>query len=289
MLLGLLSGCGPQVPWQVGSAYGIFIPRPRIKPVSPALEADCQPLDHQKGPPPKTENLHVNPPTSSPSEFNTRGLLRRSSDEFLMKEGRWMDIRVFRKWGVSQAQETCIFSFQLYWAILIYWNLHIFNAHILMNFSTYMHLWNDQCNQSNEHIYHFLETCFFFFFFFFMVMLVKLSLCSLVLNRNAESFGWSGKEWLCGFARQRGRLMPSRLCVSPGGGSEESMKFKEQGAVNLWTLFWLVGGEVIRSQHHQPFAGVYMLVGSMQATSPTWGGFQYLQSSSKDMARNIYL
>ena len=120
MLLGLLSGCGPQVPWQVGSAYGIFIPRPRIKPVSPALEADCQPLDHQKGPPPKTENLHVNPPTSSPSEFNTRGLLRRSSDEFLMKEGRWMDIRVFRKWGVSQAQETCIFSFQLYWAILIY-------------------------------------------------------------------------------------------------------------------------------------------------------------------------
>ena len=99
----------------------------------------------------------------------------------------------------------------------------------------------------------------------------------------------SGKEWLCGFARQRGRLMPSRLCVSPGGGSEESMKFKEQGAVNLWTLFWLVGGEVIRSQHHQPFAGVYMLVGSMQATSPTWWGFQYLQSSSKDMARNIYL
>ena len=134
----------------------------------------------------------------------------------------------------------------------------------------------------------FLETCF-FFFFFFMVMLVKLSLCSLVLNRNAESFGWSGREWLCGFARQRGRLMPSRLCVSPGGGSEESMKFKEQGAVNLWTLFWLVGGEVIRSQHHQPFAGVYMLVGSMQATSPTWWGFQYLQSSSKDMARNIYL
>ena len=97
----------------------------------------------------------------------------------------------------------------------------------------------------------------------------------------------SGKEWLCGFARQRGRLMPSRLCVSPGGGSEESMKFKEQGAVNLWTLFWLVGGEVIRSQHHQPFAGVYMLVGSMQATSPTWWGFQYLKNSSKDMAQNV--
>ena len=145
---------------------------------------------------------------------------------------------------------------------------------------------NDQCNQSNNHIYHFqMFPCnlFLFFFFFFMVILVKFGLCSLVLNRNADSFGWSGKEWLCGFARQRGRLMPSRLCVSPGGGSEESMKFKEQGVVNFWKLFWLVGGEVIRSQHHQPSAGVYMLVGSMQATSPTWWGFQYLQNSSKDV------
>ena len=31
--------------------------------------------------------------------------------------------------------------------------------------------------------------------------------------------------------------MPSGLCVSPGGGSEESMKFKEQGVVNFWKLF----------------------------------------------------
>ena len=202
----------------------------------------------------------------------------------------------FQKIGsFSSSCIFCIFSFQLYWAILIYWKLHIFNAHILMNFDTYMHLWmisairviiisiTSKC---------FLVTCFFFFFFFFflfMVILVKFGLCSLVLNRNADSFGWSGKEWLCGFARQRGRLMPARLCVSPGGGSEESMKFKEQGVVNFWKLFWLVGGEVIRSQHHQPSAGVYRLVGSMQATSPTWWGFQYLQNSSKDMARNIYL
>ena len=35
----------------------------------------------ERGPDP-----HLNPPTSSPTEFNTRGLLRRSSDEFLMKE-----------------------------------------------------------------------------------------------------------------------------------------------------------------------------------------------------------
>ena len=43
------------------------------------------------------------------------------------------------------------------------------------------------------------------------------------------------------------------------------------------TFFWLVGGEIIGSQHHQPPAskrsGVYMLVGSLQSTSPTGGGF----------------
>ena len=35
----------------------------------------------ERGPDP-----HLNPPTSSPSELHTRGLLRRSFDEFLMKE-----------------------------------------------------------------------------------------------------------------------------------------------------------------------------------------------------------
>ena len=52
-----------------------------------------------------------------------------------------------------------------------------------------------------------------------------------------------------------------------------------------WTFFWLVGGEVSGSQHHQPSgsnqSGVYMLVGSIQLTSPTWWGFQYLQNSPK--------
>ena len=36
----------------------------------------------------------------------------------------------------------------------------------------------------------------------------------------------------------------------------------------------VAGGEVIRSQHHQPsgsnWLGVYRLVSSMQLTSPTW-------------------
>ena len=49
----------------------------------------------------------------------------------------------------------------------------------------------------------------------------------------------------------------------------------------------MVSGEVITSQHHQPSdshqSGVYVLMGSIQLTSPTWWGFQYLQNSSKDM------
>ena len=54
---------------------------------------------------------------------------------------------------------------------------------------------------------------------------------------------------------------------------------------SLWTFFWLVGGEVSGSQHHQPSgsnqSGVYMLMDSILLTSPTWWGFQYLQNSSK--------
>ena len=61
--------------------------------------------------------------------------------------------------------------------------------------------------------------------------------------------------------------------------------------ISSWTFFLLVGGEVIRRQHHQPsgsnWSGVYMLVGSIQLTSPTWWGFQNLQNSSKDRAQNI--
>ena len=60
--------------------------------------------------------------------------------------------------------------------------------------------------------------------------------------------------------------------------------------ISWWTFFWLVGGEVIRSQHHQPsgsnWSGISMFVGSIQLTS-TWWGFQYLENSSKEMAQNI--
>jgi len=47
----------------------------------------------------------------------------------------------------------------------------------------------------------------------------------------------------------------------------------------------LVGGEVIRSQHHQPYgsngSGLSVLVGSIQLTSSTCWGFQYLQKGSR--------
>ena len=57
--------------------------------------------------------------------------------------------------------------------------------------------------------------------------------------------------------------------------------------ISLWTFFWGVGGEVNRSQHHQP-SGLTDL-GSIcfwaayhsSLTSPTWRGFQHLQNSSE--------
>ena len=61
--------------------------------------------------------------------------------------------------------------------------------------------------------------------------------------------------------------------------------------ISSWTFFWLVGGEVIGSQCHQPsgfnWPGVYLLVRYTQLTSSIWWGFQYLQNSSKNMAQSI--
>ena len=57
--------------------------------------------------------------------------------------------------------------------------------------------------------------------------------------------------------------------------------------ISLWVSFWLVGGEVNRSQHRQPsgsnLSGIYLLVGSILLTSTTWWEFQYLQNSSQTM------
>ena len=62
------------------------------------------------------------------------------------------------------------------------------------------------------------------------------------------------------------------------------------GVISSWIVPRMVGGEIIRGQHHQPsgsnWFGVSMLMGSTQLTFPTWWGFQYEQNSSKDMAQN---
>ena len=58
-----------------------------------------------------------------------------------------------------------------------------------------------------------------------------------------QSFGWSRKEKLYCFARQRGTHQANALktvCPHLEGGSEE---FRE-GMISLWTFFWLVVREV---------------------------------------------
>ena len=160
-----------------------------------------------------------------------------------------------------------------------------------MNLDTYIHLWNDQCNLSNKHICHlqmFPCNLFLFLFFFFSWWCwwnsASVRWCWTEMQRQ---FWVKWKRMALWLFQAKGQANALKT-VSPLEGAVRSLiKFKEQGVVNSWTLFWLVGGEGIRSQHHQPSAGVYRLVGSMQATSPTWWGFQYLQNSSKDMAQNI--
>ena len=72
----------------------------------------------------------------------------------------------------------------------------------------------------------------------------KLSLCSLVPNRNAETeldevekssfIASSGKG-------ENSGLMPPRLCDPPWRGSEEFYRFKEQGMISSWTVLGLAG------------------------------------------------
>ena len=73
---------------------------------------------------------------------------------------------------------------------------------------------------------------------------------------------------------------------------KDSVREKVLGCViSSWPFFWLVGGKVIGSQHHQPSgssqSGVYVLEDRMQLTSSIWWGLQCLQNTSKNMAQNI--
>ena len=100
-------------------------------------------------------------------------------------------------------------------------------------------------------------------------------------NRNTEAeLEETEKEAL--ISRQRGepsRLMHQGPCPPHplGGGSEESIVFKEQGMISSWTFSWLVGGEVTGSQCHQP-SGSKCLGSMCLWAAPRWllppsGGF----------------
>ena len=75
------------------------------------------------------------------------------------------------------------------------------------------------------------------------------------IETQRQSFGWVEKTSFYCFARQRGPLLANAcktVCPALEGVVKSLIMFKEQGVVSSWTFFWLVGGEVIRSQHHQP-------------------------------------
>ena len=109
-----------------------------------------------------------------------------------------------------------------------------------------------------------------------------------------QSLGWSRKGELSCFARQRWPQRANALkTVYPhwSGVVRSFTVFKEQGVVSSWTVFWLMGGEVMGSRHHQRTgsnpSGVYRLASNIELTSPTWWGIPCVQNSSKGMAPAI--
>ena len=90
------------------------------------------------------------------------------------------------------------------------------------------------------------------------------------------------KKFHCQARREQSRLVPRGQCPT-WRSSEESESGQGAGHDGSWTFSWLVGGEVIGSQHHQPSsssqAGVYGLAGSIQLILPPGGGFSTCCSS----------
>ena len=68
-----------------------------------------------------------------------------------------------------------------------------------------------------------------------------------------QSFGWSRKGYFYCFVRQRGTQWADALETKcPNLGRIVTSFIVKEGMISSWTLFWWVGGEVGRSQHHQP-------------------------------------
>jgi len=85
--------------------------------------------------------------------------------------------------------------------------------------------------------------------------LPKLGLCSQGHHRNEETvLGKVEKDSFIALPGKGGHrgLVPSKLCPTLERVVRNLRVFKEQGVINLWTSFWLVGGEVIGNQHHHP-------------------------------------
>ena len=77
--------------------------------------------------------------------------------------------------------------------------------------------------------------------------MAKLSLCSLVPNRNVEiELDEVGKSSCIASSDKGGHsgLMPPRLCDPHLRGSEEFYRFKEQGMISSWTVLGLAGIKV---------------------------------------------
>ena len=80
---------------------------------------------------------------------------------------------------------------------------------------------------------------------------------------------------------------------SPEDFQEKVFKHVWDGVVawvtSFWTFFWLPGGEVIRSQYHQPsgskWSGICVLLGSIQLTSLPGGGFNYCKKTQRTWLR----
>ena len=115
-------------------------------------------------------------------------------------------------------------------------------------------------------------------------------LCTPMPKRNTET-ELEETENVALIARQRGdtQLVPQGLCRLLEGVVRSLIVFEEQGVISSWTFFWLVGGEVIGSQLHQPsgssWSGVYVLVGSIPLTSCTSGDFGTCKIASRTWLR----
>ena len=189
----------------------------------------------ERGPDP-----HLNPPTSSPSELNTRGLLRRSFDEFLMKEDS-----VVEKCGYQGSQKMQSFSSSrnLYLLIsaLLGYKWYIKNCTYLMHAFWWIWTHTYTCEtisatwviSTSVTSKCFLVTSFFFFFFSWWCWWNSASVrwCWTEMQRQ---FWVKWKRMALWLFQAKGQANALKT-VSPLEGAVRSLiKFEEQGLIGWW-------------------------------------------------------